>query len=559
MTIPECKPTEEEARLKEIVDQRNEAEFQRVFHTFETEYPTLRQTFPFLNSGEQKNSRAFFKQIVRSMMSRLSGRANFFNKRCNARQIHDSFVEIFSCPLSYKRRYWEIQYPIRKGMPDNGNIRERVSQQVVVAETDLAEVRDLIADFLHMIGQLARQIHSCEMQRILHLIVTTKGMPGQGHQVTKEEAERLADEIAYCFDAIKEEIKLLSAEERVQLRYPRMPHHWPDLVIHSGPPEDLSPEKKTKWCKDRALKQFREEHYMLLPFLGFNCEEFDAVKTTENAVSNLAQTMTENHPLLDKGRDKFDYSTLGDVLSEDFRLYYDEYEMIEDFEEEIGQTVKHVEPVPKVENTDQQEAKLRIIAGIRTIFHHAIRQAYECSSNSLDLWQKAKVIFETRDGDFHSCSAETDDAAEADLRNFLTLFREARQFLWADWVRKERKDIVEKAIPTNPQGPSIDALKKDAHKNRIASENALYYASHGEMGVGPTDGRRKAVVRQKMTEDGAMLVRDKGFTPAQAAKKMIQQYGGRDFAYTLDEEANLTREISRYCQENGIRLPNART
>ena len=465
MSIPEYKPTEEEARLKAIVDQRNEAEFQRVFHTFETEYPTLRQTFPFLNSGEQKNARAFFKQIVRSMISQLSGRANFFNKRCNARQIHDSFVEIFSCPLSYKRRYWELKYPIQKNyISDDGNIRERPGQQLVVAETDLAEVRDLIADFLHMIGQLARQIHSCEMQRILRLIVTTKGKPGRGHQVSKEEAGRLADEIAYCFDAIKEEITLLTPEERVKLRYPKSPKHRPDLIIDGEPPENLTTEKKNKWSRDRALKLFQEEHCDLLPFIGFCCEEFDALKMTEEEVSVLSKSMIEDRPMLDTGRDEFDYATLGDVLSEDFRLYYEEYFTVEDFDTDRGEKIEYDEHQPTTEDTDQQKAKVRIIERLRTILCDAIRLASKSGSRSLELWQNAQVIFEKHEGDFHSYSSETDDIAEADLRDFLRLFREGREKLWADWVRFERKDIKDKPIPTRPEGPAMDAARKALQK-----------------------------------------------------------------------------------------------
>ena len=549
-----------QAQLMEIVERNNAAEVDRVFRTFQFEYPQLNDVFACLQSDEDKRGEPpHFIQVVRFMMMQLTGRANFFTKRANPHQIRECFIQIFSCPYTFKRFYWELQYPSCPDLLNSKNIVSKETTQQVVGNGDLIRVRDLIADFLKMIGQLARQIHSCEMQRILRLIIATQGKPWHQENVSTEEAARLADEIIYCFDAIKAEINLLSPEERVNLCYPRIPHRRPDLIIHGEPPAHLTAEEKTKLCRDHALKKFREEHFMLLLHLTLACEEFDAVKKEEDEVNALAKTMRENCPILDRGHDEFDYKTLGDILSADFHLYYDRYYVDSDFDENHQRTIEYENHEDEIEETDQQKAKNRIITAVREILLDAIRLASECGSKSVDLWLEAQVLFEKRDGDFHSYSADDDDAAEADLRNFLKCLRQARQKLWADWDRHVREDITEKPIPTNPQGEGMDALKKDVRKERIATENELFYASGGEMGVGPTDARRKTLIRQQMTERGAELVRDKGLTAGQAAKKMIALNSGKDFAYTTAEETNLTREITRYCQENGIQLPNART
>ena len=405
---------------------------------FEAEYPHLKLVYTFQRSVWERRNRPVFIQILRSMMMQLSGRGNVHDKRGNLGQVKEIFAEIFSCPYS---------------------------QDIVdLADDELAIIRDLIAEFLRMIGRLARQIHSCEMQRILRLIVATKGKPWRGESVSREEADYLANEIAYCFNAIKSEVTLLSPEERIQLCYPRVWHSRPDHDIYFELPKGFSPEDKTKWHRNLAYSRFKDEYSVLMPSAGFNCEVVDLVKETENGVNELAKALRGDHPTLDSGKDRFDYKTLGDILSADLRLYYDRYYMEKEFDEDTRKYIEYEDTVAVIEETEQQKSKNRIVEDLRSILRDAIRLASQCGSKSGDLWLQAQVLFEKRGGDFHSSSEEDDDYAEVDLRDFLCAFRSARLKLWADWKRHERKDIKEKALQTMPQGPSMDAIRKPLAK-----------------------------------------------------------------------------------------------
>ena len=376
---------------------------------FEAEYPHLKLVYTFERSVWERRKCPVFIQILRSMMVQLSGRGSIHDNRGHLGQVRETFSEIFRCPYS---------------------------QDIVdVADDELAIVRNLIAEFLRMMGRLARQIHSCEMQRILRLIVATKGRPWRGESVSREEADRLADETAHCFNAIKAEITLLSPEERIQLRYPRVWHSRPDHNIYRELPQGLSPEDKTNWCRNLAYSRFKDEYYVLMPSAGFNCKVLDLVKETERGVNELAKALRGDHPALDSGKDRFDYKTLGDILSADLRLYYDRYYVKKEFDEDVREEIEYEDTVEVAEDTEQQKSKNRIVEDLRGILSDAIRLASQCGSKSDDLWLQAQVLFEKRGGDFHSCSEGDDDYAEVDLRDFLCAFRSARLKLWAEWKR----------------------------------------------------------------------------------------------------------------------------
>ena len=528
-------------------DQENARELERVYKTFASEYPNLLDVFTLFRFNWKKDGSASnFTIFMTSMMKQLAGQSSYFKKDDYASSIRESLVEIYSCPYLFKTKRWEVRQ----------SIEESSYNQPVVEDHELQAVERFIGDMLKMIGSLARQIHSCEMQRILRLIVAAKGRPCRGSNLPKGEARRLADEIIYCFEAILAEIKLLTAEERVKINYPKIPRR---ISLNSEPPRTLSTEEKSKWCRDQALRQFKSDNADLQLAMTFEGFDYDPVKSSEDEVLALAKSFGENRLSIDPEQGGFDYGTLGRILGSDFHLYYDMYVTSNGYDPSSEEAFECEDTVQEVETTDLQIAKERIIEVIRTILDDAIRMSAEKGSKAEELWKEAQIIFTRREGDFYSPTTEGDDAAETDLNTFLRLFREARQKLWADWVRANRKDIMTPAIRTAPEGKAMEALNATAKQAKVANQHTLYYASKGEMGLAPTDSRRKSFNRQQMTEHGATLVRDKGLTPGAAAKKMIQQYSGQEFVYTSNEEDNLTREITRYCQANGIRLPNSRT
>ena len=533
--------------LRKMAEQKNARERERVYKTFAAEYPNLMDVFTYFRfSWKKDGSASNFTIFMTSMMKQLAGQSSYFKEDYYASSIRESLVEIYSCPYLFKSKRWEVRQ----------NIEESSLNQPVVEDHELQAVERFIGDMLKMIGSLARQINSCEMQRILRLIVAAKGRPCRGGNLSKEEARRLADEIIYCFEAILAEIKLLTAEERVKINYPKIPRR---ISLNTEPPRTLSTEEKTKWSHDRALRRLKEVHADLL--IGMTAEgfDYDPVKNAEEDVLILAKSFKEDRLSIDSHEAEFDYGTLGSILGSDFHLYYDMYVTSRGYDPSSEEPFECEDAIQEVETTDLQEAKERIIEVIRSILDDAIRMSAEKGSKAEELWKEAQIIFARREGDFYSPTTEGDDAAETDLNTFLRLFREARQKLWADWVRANRKDIMTPAIRTAPEGKAMEALNATAKQAKVANQHTLYYASKGEMGLTPTDSRRKSFNRQQMTEHGATLVRDKGLTPGAAAKKMIQQYSGQEFVYTSNEEDNLTREITRYCQANGIRLPNSRT
>ena len=137
--------------------------------------------------------------------------------------------------------------------------------------------------------------------------------------------------------------------------------------------------------------------------------------------------------------------------------------MDEDFDEEKKRYVKFENRRDDFEDTPQYVTKGKIIANLREILDDAIKLSAECGSKASDDWASAKVSFESRGGDFHSNSSDDDDAAEAELEEFLTAFRRGRQRLWVDWMRHCRKDIKEKATPTEPKGKAIEDIQNTLH------------------------------------------------------------------------------------------------
>ena len=465
MSVPQCELSPLGKRLTKIVRQRTEAEMARVFGHVRTAYPHLSDVFPSLGNAKSSEIPGFVK-TMRTLLVQLSGKENFFNKRTNAGQVRKHLSEIFSCPYEFDRKCWSISPTASElALSDEQNIIRGCDRQKIVGVGELVMIRNLIGDLLEMAGQLARRIHSCEMPHILRTLVAVKGKPWYGDNLQPAAADHLADDIVYCYEAIRSEIRLLSPVERVALVYPKIPRHRPDITIDANPPPDLSPDEKTKYCRDIAYEHFKKDNFHLLPFIDFNCNELDAVKQTEDSTRSLAVSYKNKKPTLDKGEDRFDYKTLGEVLSADFRLYFDHYFEDEDFDEEKKRYVKFENREDDFEDTPQYETKEKIIANLREILDDAIKLSAECGSKAADDWAAAQVTFERRNGDFHSYSYEDDDAAEAELEDFLTAFRRGRQRLWADWMRHCRKDINEKATPTEPKGPAMNKI--------IASEESI--------------------------------------------------------------------------------------
>ena len=451
--------------LNEVVNQRNTAEMTRVFDYVQTAYPHLKDVYKSLSTVKANSSdQTSFTRTMRILMVQLSGNEDFFNKRTNARQIRAHLVEILSCPYEFERKFWSVKPYIHPSwLTDEVNIVTGYSTQKVVETAELTSIRDLITDVLEMTGQLARRIHSCEMSRILRTIVAVKGKPWYGENLQPDAAGKLADDVVYCYEAIRSEIRLMSPSERAALVYPKKPRHRPDIIIDANPPPDLSPDEKTKYCRDNAYEHFKKDNFHLLPFIDFNCNELDAVKQTEGSTRTLAVSYKNKKPTLDKGEDRFDYKTLGEVLSADFRLYYDRYYIDTDFDVEMQKDIEFENKDDFVEDTSQQKFKEKIIANLREILSAAIKLSAECGSKAGDDWAAAQVAFERRDGDFHSYSGDDDNAAEAELETFLTAFRRARQRLWVDWMRHCRSDINEKATPTEPKGKAMEDIQNTLH------------------------------------------------------------------------------------------------
>jgi len=467
MSVPQHEQTPLGKRLTKIVRQRNEAEKNRVFGYVLTAYPHLKDVFPSLSAAKSGSPEiTSFIKTMRMLLAQLTGKENIFNKRVNARQVRDHLAEIFTCPYQFEGKFWSIRPNASElALSDEQNIIQGDGTLRIVGDGELTVIRLLISDMLAMVGQLARRIHSCEMNLVLRTIVATHMKPWYGENLQPDEAGKLADDVVYCYEAIRSEIRLMSPAERATLVYPKKPRHRPDITIDANPPPDLSPEEKTKFCRDIAYNQFKTKNIHLLPFIDFFCKDFDSVSLAEEHTELMAKSYKDKKPTLDKGEDTFDYKTLGEVLSADFRLYYDRYYIDTDFDVERQQDIEFENKDDFVEDTPQQKSKEKIIANLREILDAAIKLSAECGSKAGDDWAAAQVTFERRNGDFHSYSYEDDDAAEAELEDFLTAFRRGRQRLWADWMRHCRDDIEEKATPTEPKGPAMDKI--------IASEESI--------------------------------------------------------------------------------------
>jgi len=462
MSIPPYKPSPLEQHLNEIVSQRNNAERARVFDYVQTAYPHLKDVYESLATRQSLYTKpTLFVKTMHGLLIRLSGRTSLLSPFSNAEKIREHIVEILSCSYKFDKKAYAVKCPINEhAFSDEQNIAECATTEEVVLGEELNLIHDLLEDFLEMTGQLARRINSCEQQRILRTIVAVRGKPRFGACLPSEAAARLADEIIYCFNAVQCEIRLLTPAERAKLVYPKRPRRRPFIVVDANPPPHLPPEEKTKFCRDLACKRFKEENFHLLPFHDFKFEEFDAVKQTEKSVTGLAESYKAGDPTLDRGDATLDYSTLGQVLSADFALYYDHYFMVEDYDPDVQGNIEYEEHDDVIEATEQQKAKERIISHLRGIMEDAIKLSAACGSKASEDWTAAQVVFEKRDGNFHSYSAEDEDATESELQEFLTAFRHGRQRLWADWQRHRRKDVSEKPIPTEPQGKTIEDIKE---------------------------------------------------------------------------------------------------
>ena len=461
-------------RLNEIVSQRNDAEMARVFDHAQTAYPNLRDVYCSLRCGKSGSFEITgFITTMRTLLVQLSGQEDFSNKRANAGQIRNHFADIFSCPYEFDRKVWAVSKNATElALSDEQNIETTSCKQKIIGDGELNLIRYMISDLLEMIGQLARRINSCEMTRILRTLVAVKGKPWYGENLSPEAAAKLADEIVYCYEAIRCEIRLLSPAERSALVYPKKPRLRPDIVIDTNPPSDLSPEEKTKFCRNVAYRRLEHDNLFLMPLGGFYCEYLDPVVLTEKSAKAIAESYKNKKPTLDKGEDRFDYKSLAKILSADLRLYYDRYFMDQDFDEGEERYIEYENKDDVIEDTPQQKAKDRIVAYIREILDSAIKLSAESGSTASEDWVSAQVAFEKRDGDFHSRSAEDDDAAEADLDEFLTAFRRGRQRLWADWQRHCRKDVSEKPIPTEPKGKAIEDIKESVRSIDVNTAQA---------------------------------------------------------------------------------------
>lgn len=476
MSIPPYKPSPLEQHLNEIVSQRNNAERARVFDYVQTAYPHLKDVYESLATRQSLYTKpTLFVKTMRGLLIRLSGRTSLLSPFSNAEKIREHIVEILSCSYKFDKKAYAVKCPINEhAFSDEQNIAVCATTEEVVLGEELNLIHDLIEDFLEMTGQLARRINSCEQQRILRTIVAVRGKPRFGACLPPEAAARLADEIIYCFNAVQCEIRLLTPAERAKLVYPKRPRRRPFIVVDANPPQNLSPEEKTKFCRDLAYKRFKEENFHLLPFIDWKSEQFDAVKQTEKSVTALAESYKAGKLTLDRGDATLDYSTLGLVLGADFMLYYDRYFMVEDYDADVQGNIEYEEHDDVIEQTDQQKAKERIIGHLRGIMEDAIKLSAECGSKAGDDWTAAQVVFEKRDGNFHSFAVEDEDATEAELEEFLTAFRRGRQRLWADWQRHCRKDINEKPTPTEPKGKAMEDIKNTLHSvNANTARTAL--------------------------------------------------------------------------------------
>ena len=233
--VPQCEQSPLAKRLNEIVSQRNDAETARVFGHVRTAYPHLSDVFPSLGNRKPSEITDFVK-TMRTLLVQLSGKENFFNKRTNAGQVRKHLAEIFSCPYEFDRKCWSISPTASElALSDEQNIIRGCDRQKIVGAGELVMIRDLIGDLLEMTGQLARRIHSCEMSRILRTLVAVKGKPWYGDNLQPDAADHLADDVVYCYEAIRSEIRLLTPVERATLAYPRKPRHRPDIIIDANP------------------------------------------------------------------------------------------------------------------------------------------------------------------------------------------------------------------------------------------------------------------------------------------------------------------------------------
>lgn len=289
--------------------------------------------------------------------------------------------------------------------------------------------RVLLEDAVFMMGQVARRIDSFLLPRIvaLRLDLDRKWRSRSDSRLDEAEARRLADEFAYCHDALFVEVGFMDVRERANI-WPKAPEHPADT---SGsyetfyPERGMTPEEATQGSRAAALRNHRREMRMA----GFAKK----VAALAACFSRLADEAMRGIASAPAAGNSPDWQKLSEVL-QTFTLlvYYDFHDMDLFFCDDPGRTNGGADIGMDFENeeTEETHAKRKLGHEVVRYIDASIALARRVGSKSADGFVLAKSMFEKHDGDFSH--AEHALAAKADLATFVDALKSSRERLHAD-------------------------------------------------------------------------------------------------------------------------------
>lgn len=376
------------------------------------------------------------------LMTILAGHINHYNAHFNPRYIKDDLEQLLEFRLAWTYEYFRVKNPFDPKLSDRENLL--LHRQCVQAFRDDADAVERMeelgrahADFLKMLGQLARRINSAQLPRIVRCIVDARDVFSAIFPRSHEEAVRLAEEICQCWDSVQLEVELLDERERADLNYPEIPRHDPEMFDEdSCISRDMSPDEATQLSREMAVEQYKKYNFEFLPqpktvmlMQGVGTSEKGDVcpmVPIRDRVAQITEAMEKGEPTFDRHYDHFDYPFLGRILEANFNLTYRDYYLDGD---DDGCALAHHRCW---EETDEAKIQKEIIGLLQRYMNAALTFANSIESSSIEKWKKMIALFEKYGGCFRGIYDEDRDEAKADVREFLSLMRQARLGLWTD-------------------------------------------------------------------------------------------------------------------------------
>lgn len=403
-----------------------------------------------------------FLDAMRTLMALLAGHSNLFIRNANPRPSAETIRQLLEFCITLPIVRWTPVLPFDTNRPVEENLKSQEVRHYAYSENDRQEhhrdIETALMDVLTMMGQLSHAIRSVEMQRLLRCILDVRHVLSADVRKSHDEAVRLTDEIVYLWDSLHLEIELMSEREQIDLVYPEIPKHEPDLYIDYSFPSGTSADEATEICRDDAFKQYNERNFELLPHKDLLTDKMiNPMPSIRDSMLELASNMESKVVIIDVPFKAFDYDLLKRALLADLSVGYEEYEEIEDGDDDFYHVT--LEHHPTWEYTDEHKAQQELITATRRYLNAAVALAKEIDSDSYEKWNRMNVIFEKYGGHFSHVYGRQVLESSADVKEFVQLMRPARQQLWSDWEAHKRAKKEPK--------PSINVHLDESSQKRI--------------------------------------------------------------------------------------------